>query len=304
MSAVLDNTMKTSNLADLRKPVEQHFPTVHAGFGSLAGFELLQRGAKALAASTLVPAQYQGNLPNCMIALNMACRLRADELMVMQNLYIVHGNPGWSSKFLIASVNTCGRYSSIRYEWRGTAGQDDFGCRAWAIEKATGERLDGIWIDWKMVKAEGWSKKNGSKWLTMPDQMFIYRAAAFWQRAYAPEISMGLPTVEELGDTFEAGQDATGRFVVDGVSDFIAPTTTTVKNADVVENDSPPAQEAPSTPIATEAKPAPAELYQEALALAKKGNDLCLDLCRKLPDDMAAEIRAEFESGRVIAGKK
>lgn len=301
MSAVLENTMKTSNLADLRKPVEQqHFPTVHAGFGSLAGFELLQRGAKALAASTLVPAQYQGNLPNCMIALNMACRLRADELMVMQNLYIVHGNPGWSSKFLIASVNTCGRYSSIRYEWRGTADQDDFGCRAWAIEKATGERLDGIWIDWKMVKAEGWSKKNGSKWLTMPDQMFIYRAAAFWQRAYAPEISMGLPTVEELGDTFEAGQDANGRFVVDGVSDFIAPTTT-VKNADVVENDLQLTQEAPS---ATEVKPAPAKLYQEALALAQKGNDLCLDLLRDLPKEMAAEIRTEFEANQNKSAKK
>lgn len=51
-----------------------------------------------------------------------------------------------------------------------------------------------------MVRAEGWSEKKGSKWKTMPDQMFIYRAAAFWQRAYAPEVGMGLSTAEELHD--------------------------------------------------------------------------------------------------------
>jgi hypothetical protein len=177
-----------------------------------AGFDLIQRVAKAFASSTLVPAQYQNNVPNCMIALNLAQRLRADELMVMQNLYIVHGNPGWSSKFLIASVNTCGRFSALRYEWRGNENEEKFGCRAWTIERETGERLDGAWVDWAMVRAEGWDKKSGSKWKTMPQQMFIYRAAAFWQRAYAPEISMGLSTQEELQDIVDVSPD--GSFTV------------------------------------------------------------------------------------------
>lgn len=190
-------------------PREASLPPVRAGFLDLQGFELLQRVAKAFASSSLVPAHYQNNVANCMIALNLARRLGADELMVMQNLYIVHGNPGWSSKFLIASVNTCGRFETLRYEWRGTEGSDDFGCRAWTIEKSTGERLNGTWIDWKMVKAEGWNKKSGSKWLTMPDQMFVYRSAAFWQRAYAPEISMGLSSQEELIDTVEVRADGT-----------------------------------------------------------------------------------------------
>lgn len=185
----------------------QQHAVVKAGFFDLDGFELLQRVAKAFASSTLVPAQYQGNVANCMIALNLARRLNADELMVMQNLYIVHGNPGWSAKFLIACVNTCGRYESLRYEWKGAPGSDEFGCRAWTIEKSTGHRLDGVWVDWKMVKAEGWNSKSGSKWKTMPDQMFIYRSAAFWQRGYAPEISMGLSSVEELVDVVNVGMD-------------------------------------------------------------------------------------------------
>lgn len=53
---------------------------------------------------------------------------------------------------------------------------------------------------WAMVDGEGWSKKAGSKWLTMPEQMFRYRAASFWARTYAPEISMGFPTQEDIMD--------------------------------------------------------------------------------------------------------
>jgi hypothetical protein len=39
--------------------------------------------------------------------------------------------------------------------------------------------------------------------------MFIYRAAAFWQRAYAPEISMGMVTQEELQDVIDVRSDGT-----------------------------------------------------------------------------------------------
>ena len=196
-------------------PRENHLPAVRAGFFDLQSFELMQRVSKAFAASDLVPKSYQGNLANCMIALDMAQRIGANPLMVMQNLYIVHGTPGWSSKFLIATINACGRYSSLRYEWKGNPGDKDYGCRAWAIERDTGERLDGIWVTWEMVRAEGWSSKNGSKWNTMPDQMFVYRSAAFWQRAYAPELGMGLQTAEEIGDVFDAQRTGTNEFSVD-----------------------------------------------------------------------------------------
>ena len=200
---------QTTSLAQMKNPAprELSMPAVSAGFFNLQGFELLQRTAKAFASSDLVPKQYQGNLANCMIAMDMAQRIGANPLMAMQNLYVVHGTPSWSSKFLIATINASGRFSSLRYEWKGEPGKDDFGCRAWAVEKETGERLDGIWVTWKMVNAEGWAAKNGSKWKTMPDQMFVYRAAAFWQRAYAPELGMGLQTVEEAYDIVDVNPD-------------------------------------------------------------------------------------------------
>jgi hypothetical protein len=170
------------------------------GFFDAAGFELMQRVSKAFATSTLVPKDYQGNLANTMVALNMAQRLGADPLMVMQNLHIIHGRPGWSAQFLIATFNNCGRFSAIRYRWRGTDGKPDWACQAYATERATGDEIASSWISLGMAKAEGWSTKAGSKWITMPEQMMMYRSAAFLVRAYAPELSMGLHTVDEIRD--------------------------------------------------------------------------------------------------------
>lgn len=182
---------------------------------NLQGFELAQRAAKLLAASTLVPKEYQGNMPNCVIALNMAQRIGADPLMVMQNLVIVHGRPTWSSQFLIATVNTCGRFTALRFEFFGEPNTDNWGCRAWAIEKATGEKLVGADVNIGIAKAEGWYGKNGSKWKSIPQQMLMYRAGSWWTRAFAPELSMGLHTAEEIGDVYEARGDGTGGYSVD-----------------------------------------------------------------------------------------
>jgi hypothetical protein len=51
-----------------------------------------------------------------------------------------------------------------------------------------------------MAEGEGWTKKAGSKWLTMPDLMFTYRAGAFFARVYAPDITLGMMTSEEAAD--------------------------------------------------------------------------------------------------------
>ena len=81
-------------------------------------FEVMQRMAKMYTESTIVPETYKGNVGNCVIAIDMATRMGVNSLMVMQNLYIVKGNPSWSSKFLIATINMSGKYSSLRYRKR------------------------------------------------------------------------------------------------------------------------------------------------------------------------------------------
>lgn len=179
--------------------------SVVAGFDNLASFNLLMRMADFFSKSSLVPESFRGerNVGNCAIALNMAQRLGADPLMTMQNLYVVYGTPAWSSKFMIAMFNQCGRFTSIKYKETGKKGTDSQGVIAYAAEKETGEIIEGPEVTIAVAKAEGWYGKNGSKWKTMPDQMLRYRAAAWFIRTTAPELSMGLQTADELEDIRE-----------------------------------------------------------------------------------------------------
>lgn len=240
------------------------------GFLNVESFEFSQRVANMLSNSTLVPEQYRaitkvkvgkdnfGNmqfrdepnpngLSNCIVALNMANRMGADPLMIMQNLYLIEGRPSWSSQFIMASINSCGRFSSLRFEvenlgeveveyqetaWSNgrknvvtkTLKVENSTCVAWAIESGTEipnfslEELKehgGVYkcckaygiplvesskISVEMAVKEGWYTKNGSKWKTMPEQMLRYRAASFFGRVYAPELLMGLRSVEEEKD--------------------------------------------------------------------------------------------------------
>lgn len=174
-----------------------------ATLGTSEGFLLMQRIASALSKSSMIPKDFQNNLPNCMVALNMANRIGADPLMVMQNLYVVHGKPSWSSQFLIATFNSCGRFSAIRYKWVGNPSDDTYGCQAYATELASGEVLQGAVVTIALAKKEGWTEKTGSKWKTMAQQMLMYRAASWFVRAYAPELAMGLHTRDELEDVGE-----------------------------------------------------------------------------------------------------
>lgn len=166
-------------------------------FGGIQAFEDGQRIAKALASSSLVPQQFQGQqgLANCIVALEIANRMGLSPLQVMQNLNIIHGRPSWSSQFIIALINGCGRFEPLRYEMSGKG--DSLACHAVAKEKATGNDLKGPTVTMEMAKAEGWATKAGSKWRTMPELMIRYRAAAMWGRLFVPELLVGITQTQE-----------------------------------------------------------------------------------------------------------
>ena len=168
-------------------------------------FELAQRIATAFARSTLVPKAYQSNIPNCLIAVEIAARLKMSPLQVMQSLVIVNGQPGWYSQFIIASINTCGRFGPLTYVFSGEGMTPT--CKAVATEKSTGERIEGSEITMQMAKAEGWLDRPGSKWKTMPEHMLRFRAATFFGREYVPEKLLGMPAADELGDIIDVTPD-------------------------------------------------------------------------------------------------
>ena len=180
-------------------------PVTSPSFTDTIAFEHSQRVAKMLSSSNLIPKEYQGNIQNTMIALEMANRIGASPLMVMQNLYIVHGKPSWSSSFIIAAINNCKRFTPLRFKKKGEG--DSLTCQAWANDLNTNQKLEGPVVSMEMAKKEGWVGRAGSKWQTMPELMIMYRAAAFFGRLYSPDILMGMHTVDEVQDIGEKPAD-------------------------------------------------------------------------------------------------
>lgn len=207
-------------------------------------FETMQRVCKMFASSELVPDMYKASdknpiekaVSNCMIAIEIAQRIGASPLMVMQNMVPIYGKPSWSSKFLVATVNTCGRFNPLQYrfaekgmlgtveytdyEWQGgrkVAVQKQFDgkktmdieCIAYTSAKGSDQVLESSPVSIRLAIQEGWYTKNGSKWQTMTKQMLMYRAASFWTSAYAPELSMGMRTVEEQQDIYTEFEEVT-----------------------------------------------------------------------------------------------
>lgn len=234
--------------------VSEHSGAVTIGFGTAGSFDLMQRAARLLANSTLVPAAYRMHverktsegsqmeenpnaISNCVVALNMSQRMGADPLMVMQNLYIVEGRPSWSSQWIIAAINGCGRFSPLRFDFEDLGEKEveystfvwengangkrqknerrhnvkvrNLQCICWATEKATGQRIDSPRVTMDMAVQEGWYGKNGSKWQTMPEIMLRYRTASFFGKLYAPELLMGIMPEEETRDVFSLAPDGT-----------------------------------------------------------------------------------------------
>jgi hypothetical protein len=176
-------------------------PAPSNAFANADSFALLQRIGNMFSNSMLVPKTYQGpdGLPDCVIAVNMANRMGADPLMVMQNLYVVHGRPAWSGQFVIAAINQSGRFAEpLHFEFVGERGTDDWGCYAVTVTKS-GREIKGPTITIGMAKAEGWYGKN-PKWKNIPEMMLRYRAGSWFGRTECPDLMMGFQTQEEVAD--------------------------------------------------------------------------------------------------------
>lgn len=170
-----------------------------SAFQSSNSFENAQRMAKALSSSTVVPKDYQNNVPNCIVALEMANRIGVSPIMVMQNMNVIHGKPSWNSTFIISAINTCGRFSQpLQFKLTGTG--DERTCIAYTFDK-NGNLVEGTPVSIKMAKSEGWFNKSGSKWPSMPEQMLRYRAASFFGRLFCPEILLGMHSADEVLDS-------------------------------------------------------------------------------------------------------
>lgn len=161
-------------------------------------FEQLQRAATLFSKSGLVPQTFKENPAACFVGLQLAAQLGVNPFMLFQRLYTVGSKIGIEAQLAIGIANQKKVFKgAIQYTFAGKG--ETRSCTAKAVLNSTGETVE-MTVDWATVAAEGWNKRNGSKWLTMPDLMFRYRSAMWLIRTYAPEVLLGLQSVEEMHD--------------------------------------------------------------------------------------------------------
>ena len=353
-------TAEAEQMTEFKKLLLQA-PNTRPSYDDALGYELLKMMAVGYAKSSLVPKMYretyterdkrngewgdfavknENAIPNCMIALNIAIRMNADPLMVMQNLYIVEGRPAWSAQFVIAKINTCGRFSTMRFEMSEEGPETEYEyesieyvnkekkavikkmrlrnrtCRAYAYEKGTNECLRGAEISMAMAVAEGWYQKAGSKWKTIPEQMLMYRAAAFFGKMYIPDLLMGMPTSDEVEDMTPAHAEPHAaarnemleamRAVERETEASVAAMAAAAPPADMATDTGeipPPAAQAQQTPPAQQPATAPAPAQQQPATQAPPADEddglddwrVAFDGCQTAADcdDLIASYRGK-----------
>jgi hypothetical protein len=189
----------------ITKP-EPALPEVHVGGSIFDNSDLFghqQRVAKLFAASALIPQHLRGNNgADAFLAIQIARRMNEDPVMVMQNIYVVHGRAGFAASYMIARANRSGVFKGpIR--WRSKGAGETLEVTAYATLAATGEDVDST-VGMAMAKAEKWT--SNPKYSTMPEHMLRYRSATFLVRLYCPEVMLGMQTQEELFDMAAAGE--------------------------------------------------------------------------------------------------
>lgn len=169
-------------------------PDMGGIFSTPEKFEVAFKMATSLSKSTMIPKEFQNNVSNCVIAVDMAERTKMSPFMVMQNIYVVYGKPSWSSQFIGAIINASKRYKEpIHYEMN----KEKTSCYVWSVDHDD-NKVVGPTVTLQMAKAEGWYDKNGSKWQTMPEMMLRYRALSFFGRMYCGDLLMGMYSQDEI----------------------------------------------------------------------------------------------------------
>jgi len=153
--------------------------------------------ARALASSPLVPKHFANNEGSVMIALNMAQRVQMDPFLLMQNIYVVHGTPSMSGQFAIAMLSRSARYKRIEYCYVNDKDYRD-GMYVKGHRRDDSKPDVGTAITPDIVRGEGWEKNP--KWRSMPEQMYRYRSASWFARAFVPDELMGMKTQDEIED--------------------------------------------------------------------------------------------------------
>jgi hypothetical protein len=172
-------------------------------------FEQLQRVAKLMCSSGLVPAHLRGpeHQADCFLVAAQAFRWRMDPFAAAQHTFVTSGKLGYEGKLIAAVINSSAKLErNLAYLYTGDKGTTGRTVTVLGLLRGENEprTVEGSVANWQT---------QNEKWKSMPDQMLAYRGAREWARRHMPEAVLGIQAEEELQEAVTLQPDRNGRFV-------------------------------------------------------------------------------------------
>jgi hypothetical protein len=198
--------------------------------------------ANAMAASNLLPRQYQKQPANLLFALEYADALGVSPIHAITSIHVIEGKPTASADLIAALVRKAG------HKLRVTG--DDNQCTAVLIRQDDPDFQ--FTATWTKAKAAAAGLANKAVWKNYPGAMLRSRAITEVARMGAPDALYGvIYTPEELG----AEVDAAGE---------VLETVEPVHDVPKVTRQRRPVEPVPAPAVATEPVPEPDDVVEEA----------------------------------------
>jgi hypothetical protein len=131
---------------------------------------------------------------NATAAVLQGITLGLDPLTALQQIYVIHGRPGMYAEAMVALVKAAGHEV-----WT----EDLSDSRAVVCGRRRGEtHVERVIITMDQAKKAGWTSNQA--YVKTPQDMLYARAAGRACKRTAPEVLLGIASVEEIQDTIQA----------------------------------------------------------------------------------------------------
>lgn len=181
------------------------------GIGSVMSdsglFDRMFQLAEVMASSKMtVPKHLQGNAGDCMAIVMQASQWQMNPFAVAQKTHIVNGNLGYEAQLVAAVINSSGVVSDrFSFEWQGNWDKWSSDNNDKQLEKSltviVSATIKGESEPRKLVVSMSQATvRNSPLWKSDPKQQLAYLAQKKWARLYAPDVILGVYSVDEFDD--------------------------------------------------------------------------------------------------------
>ncbi|MBP8282818.1 MAG: recombinase RecT [Chromatiaceae bacterium] len=165
----------------------------------------MQRMAEAMATARItVPKHLAGSPGDCLAIVMQAAQWQMNPFAVAQKTHVVNGALGYEAQLVNAVVSASSLLATrIQYafegDWKGCNGKADKSDERAVVVSATlvNEQQPRTL---RVSMAQVGEVRNSPLWVADPRQQLAYLATKRWARLHAPDVMLGVYSVDELQD--------------------------------------------------------------------------------------------------------